>query len=593
MLPPSVLIVGSQNVLTNTSGRVAVRKGYTLDGQIDATIAPILGAFDWERHTGDTRNLRSGNALLQNRYVATAGDRYNGLTFTAGQVYWITVLGGLSSVELNFADFWDTTAFQSRLLFVNGESNIKEWTGVVTTLAARTANTITKTGTTTWAEEGAYTAGTRSVIINGTTYTYTGGEASTTLTGVSPSPAAEPLQSVIIQSVRVTANSATTGLLATLENSLIANLRNQIYIGSLVNNSVYISRQDNYLSFSFTTPVRLVGEGALVTLDGPPVAFRPQEDHMYISAGKDQWYETKFTLSSDLSAESFEIIRLKTAPKQAAKSQAFVTNDKNDVVFVSNEPVLTTLGRVSGVIATPQSGDISFPIINDFNAYDFDDGSCKYFRNFLYVAVPQEGLIRIYNQTDKENHYWEAPQVIPVSRFSIIDGELYGHSYQTPQTFKLFDGYNDNGAPILAQATFSYNNYGTRSQRKNFNEFFIEGYMSANTKLELELTYDINGCATVRNYDIDGSSRQIVCLPPQGVSLGKDSLGKNPLGSSLRTSTADSLPPKLRGIKTVTRIPFYEEQTTFRSLGMDQQWEILAFGPLVQLASEGNNHIKF
>ncbi len=32
-LPPGVLVVGSQNVLTNVSGRVGARKGYVLDGQ--------------------------------------------------------------------------------------------------------------------------------------------------------------------------------------------------------------------------------------------------------------------------------------------------------------------------------------------------------------------------------------------------------------------------------------------------------------------------------------------------------------------------------------------------------------------------------
>ncbi len=32
-LPPGVLVVGSQNVLTNVSGRVGIRKGYVLDGQ--------------------------------------------------------------------------------------------------------------------------------------------------------------------------------------------------------------------------------------------------------------------------------------------------------------------------------------------------------------------------------------------------------------------------------------------------------------------------------------------------------------------------------------------------------------------------------
>lgn len=32
-LPPGILVVGSQNVLTDVSGRIGIRKGYVLDGQ--------------------------------------------------------------------------------------------------------------------------------------------------------------------------------------------------------------------------------------------------------------------------------------------------------------------------------------------------------------------------------------------------------------------------------------------------------------------------------------------------------------------------------------------------------------------------------
>ena len=41
-----------------------------------------------------------------------------------------------------------------------------------------------------------------------------------------------------------------------------------------------------------------MGEGALLTLDSNPVALYPLENSIYISAGKDQWYNTIFTISS-------------------------------------------------------------------------------------------------------------------------------------------------------------------------------------------------------------------------------------------------------------------------------------------------------
>lgn len=597
-LPDGYLVVGSQNILTNTGGRIGIRKGYTLDGQADATIAGIEASFDWNRHTGDERHLRAGNAKLQFRYVATAGDVLGTITFAANQVYWIDLLTALTSVNYNFTDYWDTSALQSRLLFVNGAPQINEWTGGVTTkLSARVVagdNRITKTGSTTWAEEG-FSATGSFIIYNNlgvrVTVSYTSGADTTELKGLSinlSSNVTYPIQSVVFQTVTNTANGAMPGLALT-ENDLIANLRNQIYVGSLTNNSVYISKVNNYRNYQFTAPVRLVGEGALVTLDGSPTGLVPQEDRMYMTAGKDQWYETLFTLSADLTSESFQVTRLKTSVLQAARSQAAIAKIKNDVLFLNFETSFDSLGRVLNIQATPQSENISDPIKDDFDSYDWTDAAVIYHRYYVYIAVPQEGRVLIWNVAKQ---WWEAPQVLPISRFAIIDGELYGHSFQVPETYKLFNGTNDNGNPIDARALFSFQNFGTRSQTKYFNEFYSEGYISSDTVLYLGIKYDIDGCATDTQYSIRGDNSQLVCLPAAGASLGKAPLGKNPLGGVLNLFAATALPPKFRWIQTFPRKDFYEVQISYSSNGIDYQWEILAFGPKVIRTMYDNNAIK-
>lgn len=583
-LPPGVLVVGSQNVLTNVSDRIAVRQGFTLDGQASTNMGGFPSSYDWQRHTGDERNIRVGDITsvgndgkYQCRYVATAGDYYNGTTFTEGQVYWINIITGLTSVNLNFAEFWDfTTEKKGFLLSVDGSSNITEWSGGITTLSSATVNTITKTGSTTWAQEGFYTAGTRNVTINGTVYNYTGGEGTTTLTGVTPSPIAEPTQSVIFQTVRVTANSSMTAIPSTFANSLIANLRNQIYIGSLVDSTVYISKINNYTDYSFSTP-RIVGEGALATLDAPPIGFIAQEDKMYTTAGADYWYETQFQLSSDLAKESFQIVRLKTGSQQAAQSQAMISKMKNQVIFVSNEPTLDQLGRVEQILGTPQSTNISDPIKLDFDSYDFTGASVFYFRYFIYVAIPANNVVRMFNLI---KGYWEAPQILPVGRFSVIGGELYGHGYGISETYKMFDGYSDNGKSMEAIAMFSFENYGTRTALKSFNKFYTEGYISSNTTLTLNIQYDVDGCSTNTSYDIIGSNTALVCLgsATDDSSLGKISFGKRSLGGSSTFSSSSSLPPKFRWIQTFPQTDFFEYQPSFYSVGIDQRWELLAFG---------------
>lgn len=589
-LPPGYLVVGSQNVLTTTSSRISVRKGYQIDGQRDTTVAPILGGYDWLMHIGQYRHLRSGNSKLQFRYKATAaGQSWSGHTFALNEVYWIDLLTGTSSDYFNFTTFWDDTNLQGTLLFVNGESNIKEWSGLVTTFASATANTITKQGTTTWTQEGAYVSGTRSVTINGTVYTYTGGEGTTTITGVVPDPtlATYAVGTVIFQTVKTTTNAAMTAIPATLANALIATLDNQVYVASLTNYDIYKSKLNTYTIYTVTNP-HAPGDGFKFTVDERPVALIPQEETMYFSCGNDLWYKITSQLSADLTAESLKSERLKTGPNQAVQSQAMTWKSLNDVFFISNEPAMNSLGRVESILQTPQTSNISDPIKDDFLSYNFTDASGIYFNYFQYLAVPREGVVRVWNI---EKQYWEAPLLIPASRFSIIDGELYFHSYQTPQTFKLFTGYNDDGHPIDARAIFSFQNYGTRSQTKMFEEFFTEGYISQNGTLTLGIQYEIDGCATVTSYPIVGSDSQIVCLRDSDASLGKTSLGKRGLGMS-SVFTSDVLPPKMRGIKTFPPTDFYECQISYSSVESDFHWELLAFGPLLINSPYDSTSIK-
>lgn len=765
VLPPGILVQGSQNVLTNTFNRVGIRRGFTLDGQADTAIAPILSSFDWERHTGNTRHLRGGfnttgtNAQLQYRYVANAGDSWDGNVFTQDQVYWIPLVQNENNALFRFCDFWDfDNELKDLLLFVNGKSQIWEWSGGVTTLksssnaagviqtfdqpgvvltasitsggagylvgdiirlttggnnaainvtgatvfpsfppgvitsitvasggtgyatgagqpavgghgdsatinvtsvssnagtgytigdvltavgggnnatfrvadvsstgqitsltlltpgsgysvatvnlsggsgASATLNItaiaqgyIEKNGTTSWAEEGFYNLeGGRAVVINNNIYTYTGGETTTFITGISPDPTGEAIGSVIHQNPVITINAQTEGLPIEFSNVLIANLKNQIYIGGSENQSVYVSQTNNYKDYTFSTPVRSPGEGAILTLDAVPTALSPQKEQMYISAGQDQWYLTQFQLSGDLSSESLNIERLKTTSLQGTQSQELLTKIKNNLCFVSFEPIVNILGTAQNYLNDPQTQDLSYSIVNDMNTYNFGDGSIAYHKQFVYLAVPKQGIVLIYNMTDPEHPYWEAPQILPISRFSVVDGELYGHSYQVGETYKLFNGFNDNGAPIAAAAVFSFNNHGTPSYPKNFTRYYVEGYISSNTELALGIQYDVDGCGTIKETTILGTDKRIVCLNTGDNSLGKKSFGKFPLGGNLTLQSSLDTPPKFRVVKTFSPTSFYEEQTGFFSDSIDARWEILRFGAAAYPASEGNNAI--
>lgn len=767
VLPPGVLVSGSQNVLTNTFQRVGIRKGYTLDGQADSSLAPIgglngaMGVFDWLTSQGDERNMRAGfltsagnDGKLQFRYV-----------HTDDTIEWLDLLTGLTSVDFNYATFWDVDQLRTILVMVNGESNIRTWsglaaevdssanptgiivsvdqpgdlsqilvsggygyvvgdnltvtggggnaivqvitiengavsaavvanggsgyvvgnqfsisggtgglfdaicqvtaiggggavttfsilgngtgystdTGVATTNISGTgtgltvditasngaisewafitdanhgtgyavnttynlsggtgssahirtsvvgSGTITKTGPLTWAEAG-FSFGDGNfqdpITVDGTTYEYYSDAFigdTLTLYGVSPDPSGITPGAILIDGIHTFPNTGgSNGLPLDFKNQLIVSWEARLLVGALDSSYLYIS--------SFTSFTEWIVADVIV-LSNNLTSLIIQQDSVYASTGTTDWFKISIDLSADLSTRRLVVESLNVTAQQAAQSQAATTKISNAVAFLSFEPVIHSFGPVQNIFLGPQFTDLSFSIINVMNTLDFTNASLFYYRKFIYVAVPRANLVLVYNMTDSNNPYWEAPQVMPIARFSIIEGDLYGHSSQVSETYKLFDGTNDNGHAIAAAAVLSFNNYGTRSQSKGYNEFYVEGYISGNTTLTLGIQYDIDGCATKTAFDIEGEDRQIVCIGTLADnSLGKFPLGKQPLGSAIVTpDNADK--PKFRVIKTFPIHYFYEDQISFSSSGVDEQWEIVAFGPQLLPYGSLNNDI--
>lgn len=569
---PRYLITGSHDVLVNDGEKISTRDGYTVDGQSNSALTPIKSSYDWNTSTGTEVNLRSYYDELEYRYVDSNGD-----------VTWNRLANGYGdNVKFRFAEWWSSTEGQDLLLFVNGSSNLYMWSGGITTFASATATTLTKQGTETWTESRFLVAGTRTVVINGVTATYTGGENTTTLTGVSVDFSATAVGTLITQGIQT--NATTPG--STFSNDIIAVNKNQVYVGDETRRDVFVSKNTSYTDYTFSSP-RIPGDGALLTLDSSTVGFAVQEDAIYISAGKNDWYQVTFTLSSDNTKEVMAIQKLKSGTQQAAQSQEMIGKIKNSIVFISNEPTMDTLGRVEN-INTPQSVPLSNPIKIDFDDYDFTNAHVKYFRNQTFVALPAESKVLIY---DHENNYWQPPQTLPVIRLAIIDGELYGHSSAVPETYKLFDitVQTDDGNPIEHVAVFAYRNLGKRYGKKHFDEYYTEGYIGGSSIISATYKYDFGGFTQILTKNIDASDPDIIFSTSADGSLGKVPLGHSPLGSI--TDSISGL-PKFRIIHSLAKPAFYEYTVQYSSDEEGYQWQLLAHGGNVVESSSDAIEIK-
>ena len=687
-LPPGVLVVGSQNILSNVSERLQTRQGYQIDGSflmyiattaisankvtLTSTVgvntgdyvkvtfasgitgltsgsryyvinassttlgfatsnanaiagtyitisgtptgasiavekssvnAPILSSFDWNSKGNSEIHMRAGfldssgsDGRLQYRWVDANSN-----------VLWSDLLTGLTTVSYNFTTFWNTTELVRDCLFVNGTSNIFQWSGAYDTVTATTSNTIVVT--TDINTRGWYNTANLQLLIRGVTYTYTGITAKT-FTGVSPDPTSGAntvyAGDIAVQKVVTVANSAFSGTnspcpSSTFKNDLISVLNNQIFLGSLSSPSIYMSKTNSFIDYGWVNAgIRVPADGGTANLDDNTVGFIPQQDVMYVTCGKNFWYNTSLQQSSSytgtvaLTIETFTVKLLKTNPRQAAQSQGLINNMKNNVIMISNEPTFDVLGQLENILGTPQTTNISDAIKLDFDTYNFANGHVFYWRYYLLVSVPMSGIIRMYSLVNKA---WEAPQTIPATRFYTVNGNIYAHSYSSSESYQLFTGYSDRatsygeGNPYLVTANFSYQNFGTRTTLKNANEFYIEGYITGNTNLSCLINYEEDGNLTTQTFNVLGDDTTIVGTQSASNSLGKTYYGSSGLGT-YPSSSLTGLPPKFRVIKTFPRFDFYECQFSFSILGTDQNFQLLAFGLNAAPSDTTNSAIK-
>lgn len=609
-LPVGTFIAPSRNVVMNTSGRAQLVRGYVLDGAGSTTIdSGILSNFDFINFKGDIRNLRCGflssagnDGKLQYRFVNSNGS-----------VSWVNLKTSLTNVRLSYTDYWDNTALVKLVLWVDGSNNVYSWNGAVTTLASATSNTVTKQGTKTWDQEG-FTQGSGTIVIGGVSATYSGGDGTTTLTGVSVDFSASAVGSIIHQAPITTALTSMTAILATFGPTVIGCGRsNQVYLGASNSNNLYISKANDYMDYSFTAPVRMVGEGALIPLDAPPNKFIPLESRtdtnaydMYISEPPNTWAVIRATLSDDLMSETLEHIRMKVGPLQGALSERFATKMKNHIMFLGNDSVTNFLGYISYQYV-PETVDFSYPIIDDMNSYDFTDGSIYYNKNYAYVTIPKSGIIRIYNMTDQTKQttssirgiedvdvggqpwFWESPVGYPISGFYWTpDKGLCGHNYTTSESYQLFTSGSFNGQNIDANLTFSFDDKGDRTQSKASDEIWLEGYIKQNTNLAATITGNLDTFATSQTVIVNGNDPRIVAYGSGGHALGKNSLGSRPLGGS---DISNSLPAWFHVAKTFVEVPLYIESVSFVTNGTDLDWQLLCFGTNAKITAEGNQDI--
>lgn len=587
---PRHLVGGSRNVLIDQQRKVRTRNGFSIFGANNAAITPIRNAVTWNTSTGTELFLRAYDDEFE-VYLATV----DGTALDA----WYRVKDSLGTTAIpRFTTWFNATEAIDELIFVWGDDNLYKWNGAVAIVSSITGVTVTKTGTTTFAQNRFYTSGTKTFVCvrTGTAYTYTGGETTTTLTGIADTTGLVA-GDILVQQVVTTADKP----VADRNNNTIYNYENQIAVGSDTDERVYLSKNSDYTNFSYSTP-RVPGEGALLTLDGKTNGFATLNDKLIIFSGTESIFQATFVALtvSTTKTETVEVKKYEVGVGQSAQSQEVIVPIGNSILYLSQEPALRELVSLEALSGGKDPVTISNQIKPDFDAATWTGASAIWYKNALYLSAPSDGVLYILEyKEDADNkirRFWQPPQTLPVRIISIYNSTLYGHSNASPETYNIFDetAYSDTNAagekvPINCVAKFAYKSYGKRALLKNFDEYFVEGEISASTTLDLTLYYDYGGYTQTLTKSIDGGDFNISEETLLNSSMAQQPPGSQPLGGNILAPDGTL---KFRAILEIAKEDFFEMQAVFSSDDVDKYWAILGHGSNARISSRQPNNKK-
>lgn len=588
---PSMMIRGSKNVYKKLSGTIAARFGLKLRGAVDATLAKVDSSFEWNAWDGTTRPMRVSNSKLQ-----VESDMV-----TSGTPIWYTLLTGLSTTRWVFDAWWDNAgtnggvAKKDVLLMVDGTAALRNWSGAGALFLSYIGNVITLDRAV--ATAGFDTSG--SVIINGTTYTYSGVSGST-LTGTSDASAAiagQPAWQVPVS----TSNQPASGFL----DDFLRVINNHVYVGSYTSRLVYVSKTSSYLDYTQATP-RVPGDGELITLDSNAKGIGVRQGNAWIGGGTDEWYEISFsqiTVGTTLS-EQTKVDKKPTSVLAAPLGHEFIDMIGDTLVCLCQDHQVRQIGLFTDQFET-KFPTLSLAIRDELNDEVFTTGHLRAIGDIIYVTAPNNGRDYMLERRESINGlgqisidwFWHPPQIRNGSRFAVINGVTYLHSANFPQLYQVWDTnqwHDDSpnsltvGVPYDCIMRLAYRQHGRRTGKITFDKTYFEGYITSGTKLYANVYFDYKGDTALLNLDLNSDGSIPTYTGGSAPSLGDSSLGDNPLGDGLTVESNDqeSL-PKFRIIKGVSLTDCFEYAIELYTSDLDSRWECLAAATNAQM-SEAN-----
>lgn len=569
------IVRGSKNVTVNIDGSIGSRYGVTeIETTITSEDTPIDTEKDWFTSRGDYFTLRRYGTKLDVIYTDTDGvDKIERLhsSLTIGDS------------KGDFAVVFDPTAVIDKIVLATGYHKLWMWTGAFVEVSAYTSTTVT-IASGTWGSKGFPATG--SVVIDGTTYSYTGGYDTDTLTGLTSVPSTVVGKKAFAPVVEETLTDVDT----TYKIDYLGVYRNQLYLGSDTSRLVPVSSGINYKLYTIPG-TRAAGDPNEFLLDDNSKGFMATKKSMLMFGANNTVMEVKYVLSADQTKEAFTIDHVINGDNQGSLSARARVSVGGNIYYINRDLQMDIIRILSD---GTQSADVnpSELVQNDFDSFDWTDSQMKYWRRNIVLVIPAHNTIMLY---DIDQKLWQAPHIfqnIDIGSVSVTkDNRLIGHSYTKNSSYILYDQttYNDIGVAVPSRAIFAYNQFGDRTRNKAFNLYYQDGYISPGGELVRKIFYDYNGSNGLSEIKFSGSEINYIEDTEENSGLGGSSLGETPLSGA---GAGDAVIEKrFRYVDPVPYMDFYEVQVSYEMQISEGSWRLVAHGGNVNSQRNSGNEL--
>lgn len=523
-----------QNITFGDTGNPTLRSGFEVVGSEAADATPVKRGWTYETRDGVQFTLKAYDTFV---YYFLHG---------VSTSFALLKSGFTSGLEFGYGNIGKTADATNHTIFCNGTDDWYRFNGAYATVASVTANTITKSGATTWTAIGAYSTGTRSFIINGTEFAYTGGEGTTTLTGVTPDPSAAGItvDMLAVQSPQVVA------ALSALKGSVVMAHDGRLHARLDTKPSVWdYSKLDD--PFDWTAGNTDSDGGAKeVEFGGPIVAY-----------GK---LNKKILCFKKRLIKSLEFLQFGSRVDSPRYDTLTSTDDKSTSLGATNQKstfsspygmiLVTPSKRLALLTGVTQNNEPLYTFLSDpiepvFTQGVHDQGTGIFADNYLWYAFKSDNnstyndvVVRCdmsrYAQTGR--FVWDAPYVgWNVNDFSIAfnattnRNDVYFHSSINSTTYRIIPDKLDAGQAFTTTLRSHAETFGSPNDQKLIDRAFVEIYMLENSEILATLLYDEDGVSgqvetTLLGTDSDNLFDSSTYNPFGASSFGSQKIGSNP-----------------------------------------------------------------